>query len=383
MMPGILLNGGARLDYQDLDTAISELEERAGSSAESGRGWKEVWAGIKAISEGFRDVRYPTKADRQNAWDRFQEIVGGVKEAQDRQREQAAESKKSLERRISALRELQQECMNRNASWKAFWSSASELHTDLQGAHLPSKDDKDQLWQELRAIKGEAKDYAATAERERNARNERSTRHRDEIADNIARARPLTDLENMIADIILFIPKITAQIVLSPLGLFEELDERRGELQACSERMREAWNLFESYKHDMRGSDKHEMFQSLRNAQDTLDAAWAQYKQSRSEAREVAAERRAAATARHEAFVERVNANIEKLDERLSRLHGILDHKRDHLRDLQDKLDDARSDSYRSRVEGWIEEEEDAIRSIREQIDQVEGWLEEARQKLR
>src|SRR5579884_3750687 len=100
--------------YQDLDIAICNLEERAGTAAESGRGWKEIWASIKAISEAFRDARYPTKAERQNAWDRFQEIVGGVKGAQHSQREQAAESQRSMERRIRQLRQLQQECMNRN-----------------------------------------------------------------------------------------------------------------------------------------------------------------------------------------------------------------------------------------------------------------------------
>ncbi len=369
------------MDYQSLEHAIASLTEQSQQAAQTGRGWKEVWVTIRAVNEAFRIVRYPTKTDRSEAWDRFQTIIASVKESQDEQRKNAVALKDSLARRISDLEGLQRLCINRDASWKDFWATASDVHSEMQTAHLATKAEKDELWQRLSAIKAEGKEYAAIAQRERDERIERSSRHRNEIAKTIDRARPLTDLENSLTDLILFLPKLTARAILSPVGLYEELDERRGELQACSERMREAWNLFESYKHDMRGQEKREMFERLRKAQDTLDEAWARYKESRADARNTAAERRAANAAKHEAFLERVQANIAKLEERLSRLHDIKEHKRNHLSDLQGKLDEARSDGYRTRVEGWIDEEESKLRNVEEQIEQVEAWLQEAKEK--
>ena len=44
---------------------------------------------------------------------------------------------------------------------------------------------------------------------------------------------------------------------------------------------------------------------------------------------------------------------------------------------LYERLEDARSDSYRERVEGWIEEDSSSIKDIEEQLECVEGWIEE------
>jgi hypothetical protein len=52
------------------------------------------------------------------------------------------------------------------------------------------------------------------------------------------------------------------------------------------------------------------------------------------------------------------------------------------LDNLRDQRNSAWPDSFRDRVKGWIDEEENRISSIKEKIDRIEGWLEEARRKL-
>ena len=130
----------------------------------------------------------------------------------------------------------------------------------------------------------------------------------------------------------------------------------------------------------MFGRDKKEAFEALTTAQQKLNAAWDQWKKNQSDAWEG---RREQARERRETFERRVEGNIDKLRDRLGRLESVLAHERSHLRDLEDKRSDARSDEFRSVVSGWIDEEESAIEDIRSKIREVEGWIEEEQSKLR
>lgn len=122
----------------------------------------------------------------------------------------------------------------------------------------------------------------------------------------------------------------------------------------------------------MLGRDKKEAFEALKQAQELLDAAWDRWKSARQDTWE----------ARREAWEERVQRNITNLKERLERLYGVLAHKEAHLEELQEKRDSAWSDDFRERVEGWVDEEEENIRSISEKIENIETWLEEERSKI-
>lgn len=76
------------MEPSELDKLISTLEKHANEASHGHRKWGEVWAETKEINISFKGTRYPSKDDRQTAWDRFQEIVSGVKEKQDEQRDQ-------------------------------------------------------------------------------------------------------------------------------------------------------------------------------------------------------------------------------------------------------------------------------------------------------
>ena len=51
--------------------------------------------------------------------------------------------------------------------------------------------------------------------------------------------------------------------------------------------------------------------------------------------------------------------------------------------DLQEKIYDSYSDNWKSKAEGWLDEFNDKIRSIEDQIDRIEKWIEEDKEKLR
>src|SRR5262245_46511404 len=94
------------MDYDDLNRKIAELRQRAEATESGDYSWKDVWDQIKSIGAAFKETRYPTRSDKDAAWNRFQEIVDEVK---DTQREQYKESERQTESISKRLGQLEDE----------------------------------------------------------------------------------------------------------------------------------------------------------------------------------------------------------------------------------------------------------------------------------
>ena len=184
-------------------------------------------------------------------------------------------------------------------------------------------------------------------------------------------------------------------IAISALAnsIFGPIDERKGELISCSKSLKEGWAYLTKNKGQMIRGDKDEAFQALTRASESLSVEWEDWKKARDIAVEkYRAEQQAAweqrqkerneRLAQKEAWEERMRENRSKLEDRLEHLGGVLEHKKRHLWELEMKRDSAWSDSYRDRVEGWIDEENDRIEDIKNTLDQINEWISEIDAKL-
>lgn len=285
------------MEPSSLDGLISKLDGHYRQAAQRDRRWSEVWDEIKYIGSNFKQVRYPTREEKNAAWERFQGIVESVKETQ------AAERKE----------------------WEHKADSSAQLRNQIlrQGEY----------------------------------------------------GRPPNAFESAIADMIIGPIAALAELYVDVITLGQlkgEIDEKHEELKHYSNELKKAWNLFNDNKDDMLGKDKHEVFQTLREIQEQLDAAWDEWKKLKGHYHEK----------QQSSFRERVHASIDKLESRLDNLYSILSKRESHLSELEGKRDTAWNDDFRDRVEGWIDEEESRISDVRDQIRQVEGWLDEQRAKL-
>ena len=70
-----------------LDSKINSLDQRVGAwfTTKDGAFWNETWALVKGINDSFKEVRYPTVAEKQEAWQRFQKVIEKIKAEQERQ----------------------------------------------------------------------------------------------------------------------------------------------------------------------------------------------------------------------------------------------------------------------------------------------------------
>ena len=75
-------------------------------------------------------------------------------------------------------------------------------------------------------------------------------------------------------------------------------------------------------------------------------------------------------------------AFVSRLYESLGKLEGARDRRADHLRHLEEQYQSAWSDSFRDRVQGWMDEERGNIHEIEEKIRSVRDKIDEASRKL-
>ena len=277
--------------------------------------------------------------------------------------------------------------------WRELWGLVSRIRAGIKETRYPTAEEKHGAIERLNELveaaerrSQEEKQRRAERQREWEQRTARSDRARQEIEKKVAGTRPTTDLERMIASVILALLNLLEAALRSVLGL-EQLDEIHEDLKICSANMKNAWGLFSESKHDLLPGDKNELYRQLKDAQERLNAAWDRWKSAKNQAYE---ERRRAWEARqrehdekHRSFVARVEANIEKLEAKIAKAEDALERQRDHLSDLQDKYREAWSDDFRERCGDWIEEAEERIRSIENSIHQWREWLEQEHDKLR
>lgn len=366
------------MEHHELDAQISKLENLTQSAGSDPRLWKDVWNLIRAIGAGFRETRYPSKTERDMVWARYQTIVEEVKATQERARVESEHNAQRIDREIDELESAVKSAERGGKQWKEIWGDFAKIRENLKGARFSSRETKDNLWSRVNSLNDRAREHHDLQRREWEKKASTSSQRKDEIVSIANTARPLSNLERMLSDMV--VGPIEAIVDALTLGLLRtEIDERKQELLHCSKQMQTAWELFSRYKDEILGKDKHEAFTTLREVQGQLDAAWESWKRAQAEFHE---RNHRAYEERKEGFRARVRENIQKLDDRLEKLYGVLQHKENHLSELRDKRDTAWNDDFRERVEGWIDEEERAVDDIQRKIDEIEGWREEERGKL-
>lgn len=265
-----------------------------------------------------------------------------------------------------------------NWDFKAIWRQIRETSASFKGVRFPTKAQHEEAWSRFQTLVQKVKDKQQERRAKFDQRREASERLRDTL---IRRAQNALPDDSGLGDAVLalatgglsLIVEMTLDALLGPY------DKRKQELLQANRALRAVWDEFTSRKGELLRDDKSTVFQALKNEQQKLDGLWSQYKAERQKTLDAYFQEK---RRRHKQWRERKLANVRKNQERQSRLEGVLAHKRQHVESLYERLSEARSDSYRARVESWISEEVSAIRDIERKIDDIRGWISEDLGKL-
>jgi len=388
--------------------------------------FKALWAQTKVVQEAFNEVHFSTREDHQEAWASFQNLVDKVKEKQAKNRAESAKLRDQIVGKaeqipprydwivdfftlpIRILIEIvvgesdsrKEALQNANKDLQALWDLAKAKNENLL------RKDKDVVYQALRSAKERLQE--AWDEWKQNQK-EKSAELRDQIVGKAETIFPLElseELTELIGKIVLLVATDGYSLIL------ELLDDGKSKLQTQNEKKQEVWALFDSSKNNLLSADRQIVYQTLKDADSRAQGAWGKYGSARDKYNEVKREK-------HEAWRNKVEGNLSKNQQRFDKLNGVLERKRQNLEnnqqrigklenalerkrqnlennqqrigklenvlgrkrqnldELNEKHSDARSDSYRERVEGWIEEDESSIEDIEAKLEQVNDWIEE------
>lgn len=76
------------MDYSAIDQLIDLLKNEVGEIEPLHTHWKPLWDSIRTVGAAFKETRYPTRSEKDQAWQRFQGLVERVKQAQNSERAQ-------------------------------------------------------------------------------------------------------------------------------------------------------------------------------------------------------------------------------------------------------------------------------------------------------
>ena len=270
--------------------------------------------------------------------------------------------------------------------WKGLWSLVGDVKSGFREVRYPTPDQRQAAWRRLEELIEQARERSEHERHERDKKQKaweekvaRSEQARGRVSSKVGASAPVTELERMIATVVLAPLILLENILRDVLGL-EQLDEIHEDLKRCSAALKEAWQFFNESKGVLLPADKHSAYEELNKAQDRLNAAWDRWKEAKNRAHE---ERRRAWQARQDDRRQRIEANIDKLEANLNKAENALERSHAHLSKLESDYQSAWSDGFRERCQEWIDEEETRIRDIEASIDKMRGWLEEERSKLR
>lgn len=223
--------------------------------------------------------------------------------------------------------------------YKEFWDTAREIREDLKSACF-FKEQKTDLWDRYNEAHNRARE---SRQRSDESFKYKSQKHKEAIMNKAGLAEPIS--------------------------VFGFMPEDAESMKRCGQILKEAGQMLSEWKHEMRREDKQEAFEYINEVREKVDAWWAEYKGNRA--------------ARQNIFVSNRRENLKNNYEHLRKAQDALTRKEAHRDELLSKIANARTESHRETVEGWLEDEESRISDIKEYIERVERWIEEDEAKLR
>lgn len=307
------------MEPRELEAQINRIEVAVIDSGGSHVDWKAIWKQIGETGKAFKETLYPSRDDKNAAWDRYQLAVVAVRERQTAHFEEK-----------SARRDF----------FKRSESHMYKIMSLADGAKPPSGLEDVILMLATGGLYGIAK-VALDAM----------------FGESDVEKRRLQQRSAALKEANAYFSENKAEMV----GQHKQQAFRY--IQPIRERLQSDWEAWQQHR--------DEIYAERKRQHEERHAAW-----------EERQEKRRAWEARREEWRAKQEGFIEAQGERIDRLENALDRKRDHLRDLEDKRAGAWNDDFRDRVDGWIDECESAIRDIEEKLDIARAKRDDAQRRL-
>jgi DNA repair exonuclease SbcCD ATPase subunit len=242
--------------------------------------------------------------------------------------------------------------------WEEFFEKFKELQEDFKTVRYPTKVERDNAWDTFFRLRNEAyelrqKEFVS-----------RSEQHRKELS------RMLGGLETDFVD-----------------GLIAGLDpdgqrNLRERMKGYGAELRDAMKHFNGIKFEMTKEDRSTVQEWISEIKYNHDGFWGEVNLVNAERREIREARQKEFEEKRDMAKQRIEENIEKNEEKLEKAKDALSRFEANRDNLEDRISGAYTDSHKEKLEGYLDETNDKISDIENQIERLDRWISEGKEKL-
>jgi uncharacterized coiled-coil DUF342 family protein len=412
----------------ELENKIDKFSELLDDFGKSTFNSRDLWQLQKEIFQDFKETEFYTREDRQNNWNKFQNLVDTLRKKQDDINSENENFANEADRLIAKLKESMGGGLFSKQLEKSDFTElkilSSEIFDYIKQPRFPSKERRIAVWDKFNNLRDklrkEEDEYYSKIREKITKRND----HSQELADKIIRTidachpdSPLEELFELLGKLVLYLTGIGFLIdaVEWLLGIKDE--KPKNPLKVKSDALRDVRKFINDNKDNITREDKQKIYARLDIVQADLNKAWDDYKLELEERKKIREQKQIEWEKRQKeyeqkkinweknqrefleklenrlekqiAFKKKLNEILDKQNEFLGKIENRLDNQKDYLTklngqvdDLEDKYSDARSDSFRDKVSGWIDETKSKIDKVENDIDSIEDKIRDVKRQI-
>ena len=392
------------------------LVEKVGSSNSDG---KQIRQTREEIFTGFKQVKFETNSERQNAWTRFQDIIQTLRDRQFAVKEENKQFAAEADSKISRLeKSYNDDFFRRKLTKDEFKEIKSELSNTfkfINQYNWPSKEEKSSAFERFNLFRDKISE-----EENKYYSNIRETiakrlQHSEETTAKILRAINACHPDADGDEIVNFFGELILHLVL--IGFLMDFAEwltgpikKENPLKIKSQGLKDIRKFINDNKDDITREDKHKIYARLDIIQADLNTAWDDHKKELQQKKQEWERKQVERQQKQTEWQRKQKEWTQKLEERLENQISYVDKQRNNLANnrefiakLQDRLNNqevflkkvesriedleeqyrtGRSDSFRERVSGWIANEESKKSQVEVSIEQLRDKISEVEKNI-
>lgn len=412
----------------ELENKIDIFSDLLDDFGESTFNSKDLWQLQKEIFQNFKETEFSDREDRQSNWNRFQGLVDTLRKKQDDINSENEKFADEADRLIDKLKESIAGGLFSKQLEKADFAElrnlSSEIFEFIKQPRFPSKERRIAVWDKFNNLRDklrkEEDEYYSKIREKITKRIDHSQELADKIIRTIDACHPdslLDELFELLGKLVLYLTGIGFLIDAVEWLLGEKDEKPKNPLKVKSDALRDVRKFINDNKDDITREDKQKIYARLDIVQADINKAWDDYKAELGEQKKIREKKQIEWEKRQKefeqkkinweknqreflekledrlekqiAFKKKLNDILDKQNEFLSKIENRLDNQKDYLTklngqldDLEDKYSDARSDSFRDKVSGWIDETKTKIDKVENDIDSIEDKIRDVKKQI-
>lgn len=395
-------------------TSLNTLIQEFGVSQFSSR---DIWNRKKEIEENLKAAQFESIEDKTTTLAAFEQLVKSIAEKE--ATVEAANEAFTIQGEqmvaqfaVAANNVLAQDTITKD-DFRGIKEIAKQIFELFKQQRWTTRDRRNTAWDiynNIRTIVKDKEEELFAHEKETRAKQQsQSLAITEKLCVVVNACAPTEAIEQLQAYVVKFHAFLQEQNLVAndaqPWFLIAKPDESKYTLRSRTETLKDVRNFIGTYKDVLTREHKGQVVANINAIKEDLNKAWEEHKeaqQKRQEEKEIKKkerdEKREEWTKKQREFLDMLEKKLVKqqdymtkqesylqsqqafaqnYQDRIAHHKGYIGKLKDQLKDLNEKLETAWTDSFKTKVEAWIAEKEEKIVSVEKEVEVLKTKLDD------